>query len=1694
MCPVPYRSFRSPDQTLRSLDHEKRRKKMFDFMQPQAVQGLDNFVSSQQIPGTMGPPLPGQQLLTPQALSGIPTMQRPSFQGGATIQERLPRPEPEPQPDILQETGRERGLNVYRSMRPDLDDLLRARGIKPEHFLKLDSSGKTELLFPEEFAKDGLFAVQDFEKKEQVALQQDVPEGPGAKGLLPLAGLVEETGREIGAVATGGIRVAGEQALTGAGFDVPQPATEQLKEGGLTGLIEAGEEVAVDVPKVGPLGAPDVLNPLNWIALPIIDPAVAKALSLTVKGGTRLARPAVEAIAKRVARLAADPAAEPAAREGAQRLAPRLQELLQSERGAAQLGPEDAARAAEEALPATIVLNEKLGIRVPRKFPGARTDITPEETAYYVLDDGMAVTFNTSKSPGNLLDFGKIEVDIRQLEKPSGKGLRNTQELIERVRELNPEFPIEARILNDRLAKIMEKRYGAKPGLSGRTRIPPLAEAAQPAVRAGAGSRLGLGGPGPPETQAGVPDFLSPEGEAAGLAREARLAEEAPRPVLGVLDEQVVKDGQRLRVNDIVDREIEKAAALSDQRRRQQITREIGGDFPERLPRERRQPITDDDAVGDALERLSGQPDRAIPLTVRTRHPQLQQYLDTQDSALVAREQSGERLKFVSKAVKDGIQPEAELVRATAQRDAARQAVKDARLALNEANVRVGVEDMSARARTLGADDAHVDVLEAGYRDAAELINSNEPLLNASELRQRVARVAAAVQGTPPGQVGHMAQQRHIVHSALSRLTADQVDKLGRTLDTLLVRDAKNVTYRGPAKYAELVESLKGTIDEKVLLMTHPDWFDGVSRELKESILESNVLGLSKVNAAKAWGYPIEAIDDLYLEQMWDIPRGQLEAVVPRFRGKVSVAKERMFNDPIEGLVEGYRFKDMTVGEIVEHSFGLLDTAAADAYLRRLVLERFGVRGTRTVASGYREFAHPMYRGWSGPSAVTNAVDQLYNPAGVPGLAGAADVAAASKGTVFGLMDIGVFGTHMLDTVLTGGPRLLAASINRGLRTLNLPHAPIWAGDTQALGPVVNAQLAGVNQSLGPSAIKLKGGTLVQYMPLAGKAVDKPISAAIDRLARIQFSGILRPLRNLLYEGNLLTLHLTGSDVQKAAVKRIAGDGANAWTGASRGAMTPGRRQAENTLLTSAQMGRSEMARLGQIAKALTPAATREERVLAAVTLASFAGMVYGVGSAINMAFGNGPVEFDPRKGDWASIEVAGHKVPLVARRSLIRAMAKSFDVIVDEEKREPGAVPRIWSQFAVAKFNPVTAPAQSALGVGFEPGTGRFEVGGLSPKGRLLNMAPLPPIAETAITEPRQRTSPVGMGLEFTGFGVFPKPGGELLEEARKREMEKVGFTGNWEQFKADFPAEAARASESEAVQSAIDIIGQDAPETEESRAFAFSENLRNVNAEAQQQDDVRLNRGAMNGEIWKDGLRDRQKALFDQREAIYEFSGIKFDETEPTKGTPGAALKDYFDIDIDTYTDQQSGEVEWDGFFAAKKAALQPLTAKERRELERDVIHKFDTPTVREFRKAKDVVNEVFEIPKYKGLTLAQGEQVEEFIGRGGTVEVFQLEYERETGRPLERPRAILRLLRSGAVKSEELERFIRKHFVSRPDLPSYLKRPEPVSPERDALILENQALLAKFYPELVQNMLNRSQEAQLGEAAFERLTPAR
>ena len=47
--------------------------------------------------------------------------------------------------------------------------------------------------------------------------------------------------------------------------------------------------------------------------------------------------------------------------------------------------------------------------------------------------------------------------------------------------------------------------------------------------------------------------------------------------------------------------------------------------------------------------------------------------------------------------------------------------------------------------------------------------------------------------------------------------------------------------------------------------------------------------------------------------------------------------------------------------------------------------------------------------------------------------------------------------------------------------------------------------------------------------------------------------------------------------------------------------------------------------------------------------------------------------------------------------------------------------------------------------------------------------------------------------------------------------------------------------------------------------------------------------------------------------------------------------------------------------------------------------------------------------------------------------------------------------------------------------------LAAPNVVNPERDEILIENQDLLALFYPDLLARQLSREQEAGLGEQAF-------
>lgn len=1022
------------------------------------------------------------------------------------------------------------------------------------------------------------------------------------------------------------------------------------------------------------------------------------------------------------------------------------------------------------------------------------------------------------------------------------------------------------------------------------------------------------------------------------------------------------------------------------------LAKDLGRDYPRRPRFQSSTPLRrgEEDTIGDALERLSGQPDRVIPISVTHRGVALEDLTRQVDETKQVLDSARERLTIVRRNVRDGIVPEVQMADAAEDLNASRIAWRQSQTALRDADIRVAFDDIATRARAAGADEDFVNILRAGYEDSLRLIPNDEPLLTASALRQRIARTVAAVEGTPPGTVGAIAQQRHIVETAIRRETEEQLALIANTLDRALYRELDNIVYTGSkgqgADWWKAMSSdeqlsfieMNGIKDR--VIVQHPDWWSGMSPELRQALKQAQSFQAGKLRIAETMGYPIKAIERPYLEQLWDVPRSVLEAPLPGFQGKVSIAKERAFGDYIEGVHAGLTPKEMTVGELVEHSSSLMDEAIGDAFERRLVLERFGVLGTRPTASGYRQFNTPLYAGHSAPSPIVNFVDQLHSPIMFSALRRSGplhNVAAAVKGTVFGIMDFGVFGTHLIDAMALGGPRIVAAQINRGLRTMQLPHAQIWLDDN--LDAVVRHGLDGVNQGMGPSAVQIKGGTIFKYIPFVGEEVDRPISAAVDSLARIQFGGMLRPIRNLLHEGNLVALHLTGSDITDPAVRRASADAANAIGGASRGAMTPGRRQVETIAFTSFQMGRSEMARYGLIAKAaFSPTATKEERILGAMSLASFGAVVYGLGSAINMWMGNGPVEFDPRRGDWAAIEVKGQKVPLIGRRALLRAIAKSYDVLAEED---PTEVARIWTQYAVAKLNPLTAPVQSALGIGFESDARGFQVGTLSAEARLLNMAPLPPLAEAVLTDPRSRT-PTALGFEATGFNVFPVSEFTLWERAREtvfQERKAAGdqpyanFASYEELRQADRPA-AEQIDEDPRVQQALQNFDESRRrETPESRFFDETDVVRDEFRQEQERDDDLLGRWFLTGgeegmppTNWQDGERERAKTSFDQREGIRRAFGIEFEDEEgkAPRQSVNAAVERYFAVDIEVFTDQQTQEVDWGAYFDARDRALSGLSTGDRGRV-MDFINRSETGIQGEFRKLRDELDEYYDIP---------------------------------------------------------------------------------------------------------------------------------
>lgn len=358
------------------------------------------------------------------------------------------------------------------------------------------------------------------------------------------------------------------------------------------------------------------------------------------------------------------------------------------------------------------------------------------------------------------------------------------------------------------------------------------------------------------------------------------------------------------------------------------------------------------------------------------------------------------------------------------------------------------------------------------------------------------------------------------------------------------------------------------------------------------------------------------------------------------------------------------------------------------------------------------------------------------------------------KNTAFGLDGgLSVFGVQGLAALWRGSPALFFGSLNRALGLMHLPgYRELYMG--RDLPKAVQAALDGVHQGIGSSAVQAveEVGSALEWVPLIGKKLDKPLQMALGKSTQFFFGTVLGAVRNAAYEGNLYMLGALGQDIASPIVRKAAADNANAIGSFARSAVRASRSKLESRVLVSPAMRRSQVSHISQMAR-LVDKGNPQQQILAASTILSTVAMPLLVGKAISDWFGVGEFQWDPSQPGFGQITFDnGRVVDVIPQDSVLSAIAKSADALVG---KDPAQIAKVWTQFAVGSATHPVRAAFALGGVGYEPGGG-FRMGDLTRSGQILTALPTPPIASGAISG--EGLVPGDIALETVGLSSFPE------------------------------------------------------------------------------------------------------------------------------------------------------------------------------------------------------------------------------------------------------------------------------------------------------------------------------------------------
>lgn len=369
------------------------------------------------------------------------------------------------------------------------------------------------------------------------------------------------------------------------------------------------------------------------------------------------------------------------------------------------------------------------------------------------------------------------------------------------------------------------------------------------------------------------------------------------------------------------------------------------------------------------------------------------------------------------------------------------------------------------------------------------------------------------------------------------------------------------------------------------------------------------------------------------------------------------------------------------------------------------------------------------------------------------------------KNTMFGLTDAGVFGTHMLAAINRGGLQGAAGLVNRTLGALNLPNIETHMLSEEAnLSKRVRNTLDGVHYGTQSSGVDTEVGTVFSMFGRPGKAIDSKILPLINWASERQFNDVMGFVGDNVYEGQLVMLHMLGRDISNPVVRATAADFTNSIKSFADTALHSGRNTAESIVFTSQAMTRAGISNILQMSKFLNPTATAEERILAAGLIASQGVFMLTVGKFLNDELGITDFQMDPSKTGFGQITLPwkdpngrNRVIDLFPQTSVQRAIARSFRAIAEGDS---DAAEDAWLRYFSGRASVVGSGVLGVAGVGYTAGAGGRFTRDLSARDRVLNLLPIPPLAESVLQQATTDTKfdPAGNFLTGIGQSNFPE------------------------------------------------------------------------------------------------------------------------------------------------------------------------------------------------------------------------------------------------------------------------------------------------------------------------------------------------